>query len=402
MNMHNTQKEMAEQVLSAIQISNAEKLSNLLSRGACPDGWWDEDMAERREDRMREIMRGHSGDAELIEIGGDDFMAEFEAVMKEQIDAAGSGPSPSDLPLHLAAERRVLKCLRVLLDAGADVSKRDSSGRTALFHASSAEVVKMLAGAGIELNAADSHGDDALDAALDGLSETCRRTHEVCLSLVGSGLPLIRKHPVRKNSRLYRAAFAENLDAVRFLLDAGHPIDADEGTTALHAICWNGDYRNECDEVTLAIVKLLLEAGIDPNARGAGGNTPLHEAMSGDGSNLVAAEELLAAGADINAINDDGMTPLLLHYETLFDYDRVVPFMLKHGANPLITDRRGQTVIDSARRLIAGENPMWRVEEFGDQGGPPCGWKEPARPGDAEYEMLQLLEEAAIRFQSSK
>ncbi|HRP63995.1 MAG TPA: ankyrin repeat domain-containing protein [Phycisphaerales bacterium] len=217
--------------------------------------------------------------------------------------------------------------------------------------------------------------------------------------MLDAGIPLVQSGGVFNNSRLYHAAFTQNRHAVEWLLNQSHPVDPHNGVTALHAICWQSDYSDGRNENTRSIVRLLLTAGIRPNARReSDGNTPLHECMGGDGSNLAAAEELLAAGADINAVNNDGLTPLHLHYELLFDYERVVPFMLKHGANPLIRDKHGQTVIDAAERMIAGENPRWREELCADDGGPPCGWKEPAHPDDAEYRMLALLKQAADRF----
>ncbi|KAL4425316.1 hypothetical protein ABPG75_009332 [Micractinium tetrahymenae] len=51
-----------------------------------------------------------------------------------------------------------------------------------------------------------------------------------------------------------------------------------------------------------------LEAGVDPNARGAGGETPLFRALYQKSAPCVVA--LLAAGADPNAAADDGSTPL--------------------------------------------------------------------------------------------
>ncbi len=206
---------------------------------------------------------------------------------------------------------------------------------------------------------------------------------------------LPQRHP------LIDAAMFFDANAVDALLAAGaDPQVADErGFTTLHAAAWMGDGDgDEENERTGRIIESLLRAGADPNARDAHGDTPMHEALSGDGLNLVAAEQLLAAGADINATNDDDQTPLHISYETLFEYERVVPFMLERGANPLLRDKWGQTVIDIARRMIAGANPRWRIEQCEPEGGPPCGWKEPAKPGDSEYRMLELLEEAAMRF----
>jgi cytohesin len=54
-------------------------------------------------------------------------------------------------------------------------------------------------------------------------------------------------------------------------------------------------------------VKLLLEYGADPNASQDGGFTPLHSAAQNDDRESV--EALLEAGADPSLANDDGKTP---------------------------------------------------------------------------------------------
>jgi cytohesin len=57
-------------------------------------------------------------------------------------------------------------------------------------------------------------------------------------------------------------------------------------------------------------VKLLLEAGADPNAAQDGGFTPLHSAANND--DRESAEALLAAGADPGLKTDEGKTPAQL------------------------------------------------------------------------------------------
>ena len=196
---------------------------------------------------------------------------------------------------------------------------------------------------------------------------------------------------------LQEAAFSQDLPAVEFLLSVGHPAAKPSGhETALHQICWHsGDEHNERIR---RMVRCLLAAGINPNARNEEGNTPLHEAVAGDGANVAAMAVLLDAGADPNAENNEGQTPLAHLYDTSFDYAEVVPLLLRYGANPLRRDKRGRHALDLARACAAGEEPAWRKEQWAEEGGPPCGWKFPATPGDEESQMLQLLETAARKY----
>lgn len=55
-------------------------------------------------------------------------------------------------------------------------------------------------------------------------------------------------------------------------------------------------------------VKLLLEAGADPNAKGSTGATPLMFCAFFD--NIKAMKLLIQHGVDLNAVNDDGFTAL--------------------------------------------------------------------------------------------
>jgi ankyrin repeat protein len=68
-----------------------------------------------------------------------------------------------------------------------------------------------------------------------------------------------------------------------------------EGDSCLHIASLRGELR---------AVELLLEAGLDPNARGDMGNTPLHYATTRGNSNV--ANCLIAGGASENITNDFG------------------------------------------------------------------------------------------------
>ncbi|XP_046983144.1 ankyrin repeat domain-containing protein 54-like [Schistocerca americana] len=105
-----------------------------------------------------------------------------------------------------------------------------------------------------------------------------------------------------RGRRLREAAEVGAVEEVRALLAAGADVVARGevgGLTALHWAALNGH---------AAVVRLLLSAASDPNARTQGGRTPLHfAALNG---HTEAAAALLQAGADRGATDKDGDTPL--------------------------------------------------------------------------------------------
>ncbi|KAH6692197.1 ankyrin repeat-containing domain protein [Plectosphaerella plurivora] len=80
------------------------------------------------------------------------------------------------------------------------------------------------------------------------------------------------------------------------------------------------------------IIQLLVEAGADINARDGAGRTPLLAAAE---SGLAeAALLLLELGADINAHDDSGRTVLSLAVANCCE--KGVEFFLRHGADPML------------------------------------------------------------------
>jgi uncharacterized protein len=129
---------------------------------------------------------------------------------------------------------------------------------------------------------------------LDRLSELVGTDPELLDAVSGDGF-----------TPLHLAAFFGQADAARLLLARGAACDV-AGTgwmtgTALHAAA-AGSHAS--------IVRMVLEAGADPNARQRHGYTPLHSAAAN--ADLESVEALLAAGADPAARTDDGDTALTL------------------------------------------------------------------------------------------
>ena len=123
---------------------------------------------------------------------------------------------------------------------------------------------------------------------------------------------------------LHLAAHFNHINAVRWLLEAGADAHArsqnDLANQPLHAAV--------AGQASLELLTLLLEAGAEVNARQRGGFTPiLATAQNGD---LAATRLLLERGADPRARSDDGQTALSCALEG--GQEDVARLLREHGA----------------------------------------------------------------------
>ena len=86
-----------------------------------------------------------------------------------------------------------------------------------------------------------------------------------------------------------------------------------------------------------AVFTVLLEAGADVQARNGHGQTPLHLAVQGKKPAVVS--ELVGAGADLNARDRDGNTPL---HASWTGYPPVAHLLLELGADPALVNDEGR------------------------------------------------------------
>jgi len=97
-----------------------------------------------------------------------------------------------------------------------------------------------------------------------------------------------------------------------------------DGVTALMEAISPGDYETPHEGLDrIEVVRILLGAGANVNARDTKGNTPLLLCHR----NVKLAELLLQAGADPNVRNNDGDTPL-----QRAGSEEMQRLLMKHGA----------------------------------------------------------------------
>jgi len=238
--------------------------------------------------------------------------------------------------LHLAAARGFGPAVRVLLAAGADVTKTDSRKKTALMLAAwsgDADTVDAVLSSGkaVDLDASATHGQTALHvAAAIGCGPTVRL-------LLAAGANPTRKHR-QKMTLLMHAASSGDADTVDAVLSSGKGGDVDamdiHGQTALHLAAVRG-----CGSA----VRLLLAAGADATRKHRHTSTLLMSAVSSGDADTVDAVLSSGKTRSINVRDADGETALLLAAARGFGPG--VRLLLAAGADPAVRSRRGTTAL---------------------------------------------------------
>ena len=134
---------------------------------------------------------------------------------------------------------------------------------------------------------------------------------------------------------LLQASANNDLDAARKALEAGADVNWHQGgtgKTALHVA------------VARRMSALLLVAGAEVNARDAHGVTPLHQAAAINSIDILAL--LLEYDAGVDAQDDSGATPL--HFAALANATATAAILLEVGADVNARDHSGATPLHEA------------------------------------------------------
>jgi ankyrin repeat protein len=256
-----------------------------------------------------------------------------------------------ETPLMYAATVGSLEAMEFLIRAGADVNAHSEFGATALiWSATDLAKVRLLIAHGANVSMATRRGRTALLVA--AMSD---HSADIARLLIQSGADAQAKDFL-KTTTVRAAAFGNDTETLRLMIDDGVDVNAADlpGITPLMmAAGWNGN---------LPAVKLLLAKGAKVNSVSA----PVMGLPSKNGPSefglltalLMAApfgppeliRTLLAAGADVNARDVRGMTPLMLAVATDRQDPAVIRMLLEHGADTTIKSNLGETAADWARR----------------------------------------------------
>ncbi|XP_042907067.2 uncharacterized protein [Parasteatoda tepidariorum] len=289
------------------------------------------------------------------------------ALQKEQLKTRTA--EDGETAMHIATRRKNGELLRLLLNSGGNVDAQNTEGLTPLHVAcehGDAEILKVFfqfrANANINDNqdrtplhiAAEKGYSTIVETLADKFKASIfKRTkdgrtlmhiasesghQETALVFLKKGVPLHMSNKTGTKA-IHTAAAHGFVEVIRNLLDRGENVDATtpENFTALHLAV----QANQPE-----VVEILLGHGANVQMKaGKNGETALHMA-AGVLDGHKCAELIIKSGADVNARNEDGETPL--HNAARHGQLKTVLQLLEDGAELDSLSKHGESVLHVA------------------------------------------------------
>jgi hypothetical protein len=197
---------------------------------------------------------------------------------------------------------------------------------------------------GLSLSGAKITGRFISSSVVRVLVSGCDKDIDVLKYLVESGVDIVSLCP----TALY---YAHDLDTMKYLAQCGAtPCAAERGSTPLHKA-----------RQPAVVVDFLIEIGADVNAVDNAGKTPLHYVYTFD-----VAKSLIAHKADVNSRDNDGKTPL--HSNSR---DDIVQLLIDHKADVHALDNASRTPLhyrksrDAIKTLLKNGADIEALDEHG-------------------------------------
>jgi len=176
-----------------------------------------------------------------------------------------------------ADQAACVETIRLLLDAGAEVSDTDYKGRNVLFYGDSKEAALMLVAGGADLEQQDLRGWTPLAGAVE--DGNIRQAE----GLIAAGANVNATSNLGLTVFMHAVSSPErSTEMMRLLVDAGaDPYAATEdGFSAFHVALDINGYEANTEESVRSTLEFLLHLGLDINHRTRGGVTPLMRAST--------------------------------------------------------------------------------------------------------------------------
>ena len=240
--------------------------------------------------------------------------------------------------LMLAIKYGSVKCVRTLIETGADVNVRDRYGRTALMYAAQYgldQCIEWLLKAGADVNVRDKcertvlmyAAKYGLDQCVESLLNAGASINDFCLD-GKSALDIAIKH-------------GKELCLKRMLelgAESNKRIPKDVAPLMYASVMGN-----------LECIKVLIETGADVNTADSNGYTPLffagHKLITGS-RETQCVNALINAGADVNTKDKRGNT--LLHYMAIAGHVQGAQYLVNVGADVNVRGELDNTVLMAA------------------------------------------------------
>jgi len=301
------------------------------------------------------------------------------------------GLKPQDLGLWLAIKFGLLETVKTLLSEGAFVNVyiTEAWSRTSALRIAVAEGHEGIVSCLLE-SGATTNEDPGPQSSLLGLAAE-KGSFSIVQLLLNSGINIHAEDQLNGTALLAiinRRGLSSSATICQLLVDRGVNLEFWEephGTALGNLVA---EYPTNRPEMRLAIIRILLQAGANVEAKNSKGESPLivsgllggHEMVKiliKAGASLTKQDWLgfaalhsappdetlvgilIANGADVNALARSGETPL--HYAAAVGDSASAKLLLHHGANLNALTLEGYTPLDKA--LMHGRSKFveWRI-----------------------------------------